>query len=340
MCSNIRIKTKDGAVIIGRTMDLGADLHSEIMIFPRDMEYKATGPNGEQSGLTWKGKYGFVGLNGLGKPIATDGINEKGLYCGSLYLPGFTKYPEVAKGQENQVVSQIEMTCWILSNVATIEEAKQMIPKVQVWGLQMPPMNEVMALHFVVHDAQGNSAVFEYVGGVLNIHDNPLGVVTNSPTYDWHMTNLRNYVNLTTVNAAEQKIGSVDLKPIGEGSGLLGLPGDFTPPSRFVRAVALTQGTLQVDDADKGVATAFHIIDNLDLPEGISRLKIGDKTIFDVTQWMSVVDLKNLRYFVRYYDRPGVIGVELTKVDFSGSVPKTLKKDGAPWYTDVSTQVN
>ncbi|PYJ17723.1 MAG: hypothetical protein DME96_05080, partial [Verrucomicrobia bacterium] len=92
--------------------------------------------------------------------------------------------------------------------------------------------------HYIVHDASGKSIVIEYVGGKLNVHDNPLGVLTNSPAFDWHMTNLRNYVNFSMTNVPPVKLGSIKLLPFGQGSGMLGLPGDFTPPSRFVRAVA------------------------------------------------------------------------------------------------------
>ena len=90
-------------------------------------------------------------------------------------------------------------------------------------------------------DASGKSIVIEYVGGKLNVFDDPLGVVTNSPSFDWHMANLRNYVNFSMTNVPPVKLGSVKLEPFGQGSGMLGLPGDFTPPSRFVRAVAFSQ---------------------------------------------------------------------------------------------------
>ena len=108
-------------------------------------------------------------------------------------------------------------------------------------------------MHFVVHDRSGKSVVIEPTDKTLKIFDNPLGVMTNSPTFDWHMTNLRNYINLTVTNVPPIDLGGVTLAQFGQGSGLRGLPGDFTPPSRFVRAVAFSQSALQADTATQSI---------------------------------------------------------------------------------------
>ena len=129
----------------------------------------------------------------------------------------------------------------------------------------MPPC------HYIVNDASGQCVVLEYVNGELKIHDNPLGVITNSPTFDWHVTNLRNYVNLTVNNVPPVEISGIKLPGFGQGSGMLGLPGDFTPPSRFIRAVAFSQSALPVATADEGVLQAFHILNQFDIPKGAAR---------------------------------------------------------------------
>ena len=126
-------------------------------------------------------------------------------------------------------------------------------------------------MHFVVHDASGAAVVIEPLGKTLKIYDNPIGVVTNSPTFDWHMTNLRNYVNLTVDNVPPLNLGGIKLAQFGQGSGLRGLPGDFTPPSRFVRAVAFSQSALPSDTAPQAVLEAFHILNNFDIPYGAVR---------------------------------------------------------------------
>ena len=117
--------------------------------------------------------------------------------------------------------------------------------------------------------------MIEYVDGELHTYDNPIGVITNSPTFDWQQTNLRNYINLSTVNASPLTIDGVTLAPFGQGSGMMGLPGDFTPPSRFVRAVALSQDAVPGQDAEATVKVAFHILDSFDIPLGAVRPPAG-----------------------------------------------------------------
>ena len=126
----------------------------------------------------------------------------------------------------------------------------------------------VPPVHYIVHDAGGGCAVLEYVETQLKVHKNHLGVLTNSPTFDWHVTNLRNYINLGVTGLPPLKLEGKAFAPFGQGSGMLGLPGDFTPPSRFIRAVAFTQSALPVDKAEDGVKQAFHILNQFDIPKG------------------------------------------------------------------------
>jgi choloylglycine hydrolase len=120
--------------------------------------------------------------------------------------------------------------------------------------------------HFVVHDSTGASVVIEPVDKTLKIYDNPLGVMANSPTFDWHVTNLRNYVNLTTTNVPPIEMSGIKLSQFGQGSGMRGIPGDFTPPSRFVRAVAFSQSAEKLATAEETVPQVFHIMNAFDIP--------------------------------------------------------------------------
>src|SRR3984893_7212460 len=172
--------------------------------------------------------------------------------------------------------------------------------------------------NYIVHDASGKSIVIEYVGGKLNVYDNPLGVFTNSPAFDWHMTNLRNYVNFSMTNVPAVKLGSVTLEPFGQGSGMLGLPGDFTPPSRFVRAVAFSQSVLPSKTGNGAVLEAFHILNQFDIPKGASREHEKDahgNVLADYTLWTSASDLKTKRYYFRTYDNSQIRMLDLMKMD-------------------------
>jgi choloylglycine hydrolase len=335
MCTCFRVKAVDGSVVVGRTMEFGIDLQSKVTVFPRGYKFQGTGPN-NKPGLAWEGKYGIVGMDAFGLPVVSDGINEVGLYVGDLYLPGFAKYQDVPAGEENKAITQLDVAGYLLSSCQNVAEAKEAIQKVFVWPFSAEQIKSVPPLHFPVHDTEGNSAVFEYIDGKLNIHDNPLGVLTNSPDFNWHMLNLRNYVNLSANNVPDLKLDGDDIPPLGQGSGMLGLPGDATPPSRFIRAVALTQSAVKSQNAEDATKTAFHIVNNFDIPKGFARQELNGQTFYDYTSWLTVSDLKQKIYYYRGYDNFKFYGVHLDKVDFGGTELKTIDTSDSSWATEVS----
>jgi choloylglycine hydrolase len=169
-----------------------------------------------------------------------------------------------------------------------------------VWGKVYEELGNIPApLHLALHDSE-RSAVLEWVGGELHVHDNPLGVLTNSPPFDWHMINLRNYVNLHVTDVGEATFAGVRLPQMGQGSGLIGLPGDWTPPSRFVRAAVISHLAEVGADADAAVRTAIHVLNNFDIPVGVSRSADGIAAHDDYTQWSSIADLSRRSYFIRF----------------------------------------
>ena len=185
-------------------------------------------------------------------PLIFDGLNEKGLAIGLFYFPTTAGFMRYNAGDARKTIAPWEMGSWILDNFASVEEVKANASKIVVAEVVFKDWGFVPPVHFVVHDASGKSIVIEYVGGMLNVHENPLGVMTNSPTFDWHMTNLRNYVNFSLTNVPPVQLGPVKLVPFGQGSGMLGLPGDFTPPSRFVRAGRVQPVVTAVKDRSRG----------------------------------------------------------------------------------------
>ena len=226
-----------------------------------------------KTGAAWKNQYGFVGINADGLPYATDGMNEAGLTVGALFFPGFARYQEVKADELATTVSNVDLVNYILSNFKTVDEVRAAIPKIRVvrnaeiekeFGTPLP-------LHHIVSDATGASIVIEYMNGRLAMTDNKVGAMTNSPNYDWHLLNLRNYANLTPQAARPHAIDGVSLAPFGAGSGMLGLPGDFTPPSRFVRAVAFVNTMIPAKDAADAVDAASVMLNNFDIPKGLVR---------------------------------------------------------------------
>ena len=169
-----------------------------------------------------------------------------------------------------------------------------------------------------MQDASGASIVIEYLDGKLNVFENPLGVLTNSPAFDWHMTNLRNYINFSLTNVPPVKVESITLQPTGMGTGMLGMPGDFTPPSRFVRAVAFSQSVLPSKTGHDAIIEAFHILNQFDIPKGSAREHAKDEhgnVVADYTLWTSAIDLKAKQYFFRTYDNSEIRMIDLMKMN-------------------------
>ncbi len=336
-CTGIRLVAKDGGVIAARSLEFGLDLHSEVMVVPAGTALTGTLPDGGK-GISYKTKYGFVGANAEGMPVIADGMNDQGLYVGLFYFPGYASYTEATKDNAARAMAPHEYANWLLGNFATVEEVKANFNKVVLLPVVFEAIEQVMPVHFVVHDRSGKSVVIEPLNQSLKIYDNPLGVVTISPTFDWHMTNLRNYVNLTATNVPPLDLGAIKLAEFGQGSGLRGIPGDFTPPSRFVRAVAVSQSAIRSDTAPQAVLQAFHILNNFDIPYGAVREVDNGQMHAEATVWTSAADLKNLRWYFKTYDDQSIRSVDLAKALAAarGKI-RFIKMQAQQPVSDVST---
>jgi choloylglycine hydrolase len=329
-CTGIRLIAVDGTVVHARTMEFAIDIHSDVMMVPRDYSRTGTTPDGKE-GLKWKVKYASVGLNGLGLPVLFDGLNEKGLAAGMFYFPGSAGYMPYTANDAGKTIAQWEVVSWILENFANVEEVKANIGNIVVPTVVFSGWGFAPEAHYIVHDASGKSIVIEYVAGKLSLSDNPLGVLTNSPSFDWHMANLRNYVNFSMTNVPPVQLGSVKLVPFGQGSGMLGLPGDFTPPSRFVRAVAFSQSVFPSQTGHDAVLEAFHILNQFDIPKGAARENEKDEhgnIQADYTIWTAASDLKAKQYFFRTYENSQIRMVDLMKMNLDAKDIVTISTKG------------
>ena len=337
-CTGIRLIAKDGGVVPARTLEFGFDLQSNVMVVPAGTVLTGSLPDGGK-GITYKTKYGFLGANALGMTAIVDGINDQGLYVGLFYFPGYASYPAATKGNAARAMAPHEYANWLLGNFANVEEIKANFDKVVLVPVAIPLIKQAAPVHFVVHDRSGKSVVIEPTGKTLKIFDNPLGVLTNSPTFDWHLTNLRNYVNLTATNVPPIGLGGIKLAQFGQGSGMRGLPGDFTPPSRFVRAVAFSQSALPSDTSAQAVLQAFHILNNFDIPVGAVRDTEDGKITAESTTWTSAADLKNLRWYFRTHDDQTIRSVDLPKaIEAAQGKIKVIGMESQQPVVDVSTR--
>ena len=270
-CTGIRLRAEDGGAVYGRTMEWGAfDLNSRVVVFPRNHRFRGTTPEGA-NGKTWRGKYGIVALDMLEKDLIADGMNEEGLSAGLFYHPGFAEYAEYDVTMKSKTISAVDMCAYVLSQFATVQQVREGIKNL----VMVPVVEEALGIpveaHWIVNDARGNSIIIEAYQGELRVFKNSLGVVTNAPNFDWHITNLRNYRNLSMVALPQKELEDLDFSPIGAGSGMMGLPGDHTPPSRFIRAVAWSQSARPTMTSGETVYELFRILDNFNLPLGVAE---------------------------------------------------------------------
>jgi len=318
-CTDARIIAKDGSVLSARSMEFGAAMDSRLVVRPQGSVYNSPAPDNAK-GINWTGKYGFVYLDGLGIDCVVDGLNETGLGFGALYLPGFAKYEEIENTIKENALSNLQLGAWILSQFSTTDEVISAITDVNVWGEKLSIFgNEYVPLHYVVHDPIGKSIVLEWVDGKLTVFDNTTGVMTNSPAYDWHMTNLRNYISLSPDNSNPVKVGGVTYPANGQGSGLFGMPGDPTPPSRFIQTVFALTASETPNDATEALILGQKLMNRVDLPEGLARdPKTGDS---DITQWAVFRDHKNKTYYYRTYNDMTLRAIDLKTAELSQGTP-------------------
>jgi len=320
-CTGISLKAKDGSVVVGRTVEwaLSDAQHYKIAIFPRGNRFSSLTPDGE-NGMKWNGIYGFVSLTAYGQNYGPDGMNEKGLYVGMYYLPGFAEYLQYDPKFADKSLSIGDFMQWVLSSFESIEQVKKSINDVKIINVEDARFGgAALPFHVKISDPSGKSIIIEIVnGGQVVIYDSFLGVITNSPTYDWHLLNLRNYLHLTPNPRQPISVDNLSLSPLGSGSGMIGLPGDFTPPSRFIRAAAFTASVRPLSDALDATFEAFRILDNFNIPLGATVPAANiPKDIEGATQITSVSDLTNKVYYYHTMFNREVRKIDLNKIDFS-----------------------
>lgn len=313
-CTGITLNSKDGTVVLARTIEwAGSKMNNEYVIVPRGYQFHSFLPDGSNNGLEFSAKYGFVGLAVEKPEFVVEGLNEAGLQAGLFYFPDYGQYEPYDSVNNVMVVADFQLVSWMLAKFKTIEEVEDAI--MQVYVTSIDP--RASTVHWRIADATGRQVVLEFEGGIPHFYENKLGVLTNSPGFEWHMTNLNNYVNLHPGMAAAHALGTLRLKSIGGGSGLLGLPGDATPPSRFVRAAFYQASAPVLSSGRQTVVQAFHLLNNFDIPVGIQYHE--DETPVDMpsaTQFTVATDMKHRKMYYRTMYNSAIRCIDLTTIDF------------------------
>ncbi|QIL45669.1 choloylglycine hydrolase family protein [Vagococcus coleopterorum] len=328
MCTSIRLISEDKSVIWGRTQEFMVPFGPKSFVEGQPAFNAYVGidvPVGHvleeaESPITFK--HQVIGMAIDGKPfgndgfVFVDGVNDAGISCGMLYFSNYANYgkAEEIKAAGKAPLRSSEYMTWALGNCGSLQEV---IEKSQTEVGVSDTKNDLGQsdpFHFMFTDSEGNSIVMEPINGdgTFKVHENPLGVMTNSPTFDWHMTNLQNYTGLTN-KMRENKImnGDVEVLAAGKGSGLIGMPGDYTAQSRFVRAATLLTHSRPTKDKDQARDALFHILNSFDIANGVQD--ISDDTMNYNTQYTVGYDLKNKEMFVSMHENRRLQKVTMAK---------------------------
>ncbi|MES1909287.1 MAG: hypothetical protein MHM6MM_002050 [Cercozoa sp. M6MM] len=348
-CTELRIVSKDNTPVLGRTLDFAVELESQVVTHPRGRVTQFA-YNGEPA-MKVNNEYGYVYVNGAYLDVVVDGINEKGLSFAALYFRNYASFKTEVENLE-KAVPHYMIGHVVLGKCATAKEARKVLEEqIEIFGGRLPftaateaagMANYVLPLHFSIQDASGDAFVMEIVeNGTIKFHQNKVGVMTNSPTYDWHMANLANYANLRPHNAVPVEYNGHRMVPHSQGSGMHGLPGDTTSASRFVRTTAGVMLAGKAKTSKEAVLAAIHILKTVDIPYGLVR---AEDNHVDYTQWAVVRVLKDnaeSMLFMRDYSNPNFRAVDLSQLNFTegAEVMRMPLHTGSFSYTDMSSHL-
>lgn len=318
MCTALTLKTEDGYTLFGRNMDLEYNFNQRVQLIPRNYAYKnhITDENCHT-------KYAILSMGtllGNEHPTLADGMNEKGLACAGLNFPDYIYYAtEAVEGKIN--IAPYDFMLWVLSNFSSVEELRGPLENI---NLVAKPYNEetpIATLHWIVKDTTGACIVIESTKNKLHIHDNHIGVLTNSPTFDWHITHLNQYVGLSSYQAENTSWGDQKLTPSGHGLGAFGLPGDSSSISRFVRIAFFKSILPPIPTLEKGISEYFKLLSNVSMTNGII---IKPHNQYEITIYTSGMCLEKGIYYYTTYTNQRINAIDMHKENLDATEIKAF----------------
>ena len=331
-CTGISFIAKDGSKVIARTMEWGGfRLPANLILVPRGYTQHAVTPTGKD-GLLLETKYGYAGIGVLEENFVAEAMNEKGMVGELFYFPGYGEFEEFNPERKKWAITDAQFLAWVLGNFATVDEMLVDLPKIHLitYG------KGFQSAHFNITDASGHHVVIEFYNGKFNVHENKIGVITNAPTFDWHMTNLNTYVNVFASTNKPREVGrDVTIKAFGVGSAAHGLPGDLTPTSRFVRAAFYSLTAPERATGYEAAMQSFQILNNFDIPIGTEfneeeRDKVPE--MMSATQWTTACDTKDLKFYYRTEWNYTIRCIDLKEINFATARYQVLPLDNVKEY--------
>lgn len=329
MCTSISFVSTDQQEFLGRTQEYNIEFDYVALQFPRKYEIEA-------AASSWKTDYAVLGAGILqeGQPVPTivDGVNEYGLSAVTQYFADEYCYSSVAEIEAagKKPVYAEQVIFYLLSTCKDIAEVKEKLDMISVANASLL-QKEGLPQHFYVKDASGKSIVIEpSVKLGFKVFDNEVGVMTNNPSFDWHLKNLRNYTSLSDQMAKDIQLGSATFPSFGKGSGLRGMPGDYTSPSRFVRAATLLQFS-EATDSKHAINKGFHILDASDIVKGVIKLEDS----LQYTQYTSIYNLTQREMYIRLYDNFTIQKITFDESKVDDQKPAVYRLTKEPNYHEL-----
>ncbi len=302
MCTAITLQSQGGETFFGRNMDFSYDIEPHLYVVPPNYEW-----NNILNMHVIRNHFGFIGIGQEkdGMLGFFDGVNERGFAAAALYFADYAQYEEYNENNMRIVhmgknpVNSWDFLHYILGRCSDIEGLKELIQNTYLIGMPDPVTETVAPLHWVAADRSGKSIIIEQTKRGLELFDNEIGVMANSPDYQWQMINLRNYMNVSPKQIPEAWWGNTRLSPFGQAGGTMLLPGGYTSPERFVRTAFIkTHIALPGDEAGM-VMTCFHAMESVSIPKGV--VMTGRDT-YDYTKYTAFINTATCEYYFKVYD--------------------------------------
>ncbi len=303
MCTAITLNSADH--YFGRNLDLNCSYGEEICVMPRlfPLTFRKMSDLSEH--------YAIIGMATVvnDTPLYYDGANEYGLSMAGLNFPENAYYPPFCEEKDN--VTPFEFIPYILGKCKTVDEAMPLLQNINLVNIPFSVRLPLSPMHWIIADKE-RSVVVEPMKDGLHIHENPVGVLTNNPPFNYHLFNLNNYRGLNTHNGENKFSPDIELKNYCEGLGLIGLPGDVSSMSRFVRAVLAKTNSVCDTDGAHSVGQFFHLLSFVEMPRGICKTRSGE---WDITVYSSCINTDKGIYYYTTYSNRQITAVDMHKTD-------------------------
>lgn len=299
MCTSITLKTN--CFYFGRNLDLEYDFNQEVLITPRNLKIPL------KNGEILSNHFAMIGMgtNANGIALYADAVNEKGLAMAGLNFPSFAHYQEPCVGKLN--ITPYEIIPLILGKCASVKQAKELLNDMNITNIPYSANYPLTPLHWMLADKH-ECIVIEQEKDGLHVYENPFGVLTNNPPFYFHQLNMNQYMNVDAHNAINTFADKLPLKTFGQGMGGIGLPGDYSPASRFVLASFLKNNSICDNDEESSIAQGFHILDGVAMVKGSVITPSG---LPDITTYASLMNCDEGIYYYKTYNNNQINAVRL-----------------------------